>query len=130
MKLRASLLIARILLRRILLWLQASEPFYVPAHAVNGIAMRLDASDLILNCPRLVDIKRRRRVVNVEHPGRLLAAVAKDGHRKLSLGDVFVQPRRVVVQADQDELHSRHALVLLVSLLDERQLRPAGPSPG
>ena len=82
--------------------------------------MRLDAGYLIPNGSRRIDIKGRRRVVHVERFGGLLARVTRDGHRELSLGHVAIEPRRIVVKADQEEPDLRIVLILLVGLLDER----------
>jgi hypothetical protein len=92
----------------------------IPRYAVHGVAMRLDAGDLVTNRSRPVDVKRRRRVVHVEHLCGLLARIARDGHRKLPLGHIAIEPGGIVIKADEDELYTFLALILLVGLLDER----------
>src|SRR5689334_17092450 len=69
------------------------KSLYVPSHSVNGVAMRLDAGYLITNGSRRIDIKRRRRVVDVERLRGLFARIARDRHRELPLGDVAIEPR-------------------------------------
>src|SRR5262245_18033627 len=102
----------------------------VPGHPFHGVAVRLDADYLVLNVSIPVHVERRRCVVHVEGRRRLFTVVAEHRHRELALRDVALEPLRIVVQADQDEADLRIVLVLLVGFLDERQLRPAGPSPG
>src|SRR6185436_5882646 len=96
------------------------ESLYVPSHSVNGVAVRLDARHLVLNRPRTIDVKRRRRIVNVEHLCRLLSVIAQHRHRKLPLGHVLIEPRGIVIKADENELYTFLALILFVGLLDER----------
>src|SRR6185436_8157259 len=85
----------------------------IPRHAINGVAVRLDSGDLVTNRARLINVKRGRRIVHVEHFCGLLARVARDGHRKLPLGDIPIEPRGIVIKADEDELYTFLALILL-----------------
>ena len=82
--------------------------------------MRLNAGNLVADRASRIDIKRRRRIVNVEGPGRFLARITRHRHCKLTFGHVTIQASRIIVQADQDELDLRINLILFVGLLDER----------